>query len=90
MESDGYGREQDAAELDCGNGVVVSCGSPAHVIEDGAVAVSRELITDVGPCEDCEASTRRRVLRMWEAGSIMPDGLHTHPSLQHTWLGNAV
>ena len=35
-----------------GNGVVVSCGSPAHVIEDGAVAVSGELITDVGPCEE--------------------------------------
>lgn len=68
-----------------GNGVVVSCGSPVHVIEDGAVAISGELIADVGPCED----VRRKYpdTRFEDVGGrlIMPGMTCTHTHLYSTF-----
>ncbi|HPQ02217.1 MAG TPA: putative aminohydrolase SsnA [Bacillota bacterium] len=40
------------ADLILGNGVVVDCGYPARVIEGGGVAISGEIIADVGRTEE--------------------------------------
>ncbi|MDD4336816.1 MAG: putative aminohydrolase SsnA [Firmicutes bacterium] len=68
-----------------GSGVVVSCGSPAHVIEDGAVAISGELIVDVGPCE--EVRQKYPEARFEDVGGrlIMPGMTCTHTHLYSTF-----
>ncbi len=67
-----------------GNGVVVSCGSPAHVIEDGAVAVSGELITDVGPCEELRRKYPKARFEDVGGRLIMPGMACTHTHLYST------
>ena len=74
-----------APDLIIGNGVVVTCDSKSQVIDDGAVAITGDRVTDVGPTQDLRQ--RYPGARFEDVGGrlVMPGMTCTHMHLYSTF-----